>query len=135
MSNAISPSQLRQMRRSNTERMMDRVVIINYTVSKDATGQEIKTYTDDLTIDCGFGFSPFKFRSRELGTLGAEESSEILVRARVSIEHQDRINTTTRLRLTHRYGVKLATPQTYEVQGFNEVGPSGMVINLKRVQL
>lgn len=135
MTKYISKQQLAQMQRHSVDRMMDTAVIMIRSEVKDSSGQMIASFSDGSTIKCGFGFSPFKFRSRELGTFGAEESSEILVRARVSLDYQNEITEDSRLRLTHRYGVQLATPQTYEVQGFNEIGPSAMVVNLKRVEL
>lgn len=135
MTKFIFPRQLTQMRLTQTDRMQDTAVIENSVRVQDAAGQGIDSWTDGTTIPCGFGFSPFKFRARELGTLNAEESSEILVRARVSLDYQDEIDTDSRLRLTHRYGTALTTAQTYEVQGFNELGPSAMVVNLKRVVL
>lgn len=135
MTRHLSTSQLDIMNVSSEDRMMDTAVIMNRTDTRDDVGQPIPAWADGTTISCGFAFSPFKFRSRELGTLGAEESSEILVRARVSLDYQDEIVESSRLRLTYRYGVALTTPQTYEVQGFNEIGPSAMVVNLKRVEL
>lgn len=134
-SKTLTARQMAQMKRSNEDRLSDRAVIVSRTDTLDAVGQPVATWTDVKTIDCAFGFSPFKFRSRELDTLGGEESSEILVRARVPIRYQSDIDTSTRLRLIARYGTTLDPAQTYEVQGFNEIGPSGMVVNLKRVEL
>lgn len=115
--------------------MQDTAVIMNPTYTQDAMNQPVQTWVDGSTIVCGFGFSPFKFRSRELSTFGADESSEILVRARVSLDYQSEISPDSRLRLTHRYGVAVTPEQEYQVQGFSEVGPDSMIVNLKRVEL
>jgi head-tail adaptor len=123
------------MQKINKDRMQHTAVIMNATVAQDAMNQPIKTWVDGSTIDCGFGFSPFKFRSRELSTYGADESSEMLVRARVPLAYQSEITTASRLRLTAGPAGPVIPPQVYEVQGFNEVGPAGMVVNLKIVEL
>ena len=119
----------------NELHMTDTAIILTRSDSNDEYGDPNPTYTPGTTISCGFGFSPFKFRARELDIYGAEESSEILVRARVSLDYQDAMTTKDRLRLTHSFGVELTTPQDYDIQGFLELGPSAMVVNLKRVEI
>ena len=132
---ALSKLELSQMQFDNVSYMMDTAIIYTRTDTVDAYGQPIPTWTEGATIPCGFGFSPFKFRSRELNTYGAEETSEILVRARVPIEYLDTLTTNDRLYLTHQKGVALTTPQVFDIQGFSEPGPSALVVNLKRVEL
>lgn len=131
----LTAKQTRVMQLSNEDRMQDTADIYNYTTSRDAMGQLIKTWAKGSSIVCGFGFSPFKFRARELSTFGGDESSEILVRARVSLDYQSEIQPDSRMHLTSRYGVAVNPEQVYEVQGFNEIGPDAMIVNLKRVEL
>lgn len=131
----LTAKQTRVMRLSTEDRMQDEADIYNYTTVRDAAGQLIKTWVKGSTVPCGFGFSPFKFRARELSTFGADESSEILVRARVSLDYMAEIQPDSRMHLTKRYGVTVSPEQVYEVQGFNEVGPDAMIVNLKRVEL
>jgi hypothetical protein len=132
---AFSTLELAQMQADNLSYMMDTAIIYTRSDTLDAYGQPIPAWTEGATIPCGFGFSPFKFRSRELGTYGAEETSEILVRARVPLDYIDTLTTNDRLYLTHLKGVALSTPDVYDIQGFEEPGPSAMVVNLKRVEL
>ena len=132
---SLSTLELAQMQADNEDHMMDTAVIYTRTDTLDSYGQPEPTWTKGDTIPCGFGFSPFKFRSRELNIYGAEETSEILVRARVPLDYQDTLTTNDRLRLTHLKGDKLTTAQDYDVQGFLETGPSAAVVNLKRVEL
>lgn len=131
----LSTLELSQMQFDNESYMMDTAVIYTRTDAINTIGQPIATWTEGDTIVCGFGFSPFKFRSRELDIYGAEETSEILVRARVPIEYIDTLTTNDRLQLTHQKGVELTTAQDYDIQGFLEPGPSALVVNLKRVEL
>ncbi len=134
-SKALSTLELSQMQSDNEDHMMDTADIYTRTDTLDSYGQPVPTWTKGDTISCGFGFSPFKFRSRELSTYGAEETSEILVRARVPLSYQNTLTTNDRLRLTHLKGVALTPAQDYDVQGFLETGPSAVVVNLKRVEL
>jgi len=132
---SLSTLELAQMQADNEDHMMDTAVIYTRSDNLDSYGQPVPTWTEGDTIPCGFGFSPFKFRSRELNIYGAEETSEILVRARVPLSYQDTLTTNDRLQLTHLKGVELTTAQDYDIQGFLETGPSAAVVNLKRVEL
>ena len=131
----LSTLELGQMQSDNEAYMMDTAVIYTRTDAINSSGQPIETWTAGATIPCGFAFSPFKFRSRELAVYGAEETSEILVRARISLDYVDVLTTNDRLRLTHKHGIALTVAQDYDIQGFLEPGPSGLVVNLKRVEL
>lgn len=135
MSAVLSALELSQMKLDNEDHMMDTALIYTRIDTVNSYGEAVGSYTLTATISCGFGFSPFKFRSRELAVYGAEESSEILVRARVPYQYKDTITTNDRFVLTTRYGITLTTSESYEVQGFDEHGPSGLVINLKRTEL
>lgn len=132
---AFSPLELGQMQADNESYMMDTAIIYTRSDVVNSYGQSVAAWAEGATISCGFGFSPFKFRSRELNTYGAEETSEILVRARVPIDYLDTLTTNDRLYLTHQKGVALTTIQQYDIQGFSEPGPSAIVVNLKRVDL
>jgi hypothetical protein len=131
----LSTLELQYMQSFNEDHMMDTCVIMTGTTTVSTAGGAVHTWTTNSTIDCGWGQSPYKFRSRELSSYGAEESSEILVRVRVSLDYADSIDTNDRLRLTHLKGVALTTPEDYDVQGFNEPNPAGIVVNVKRVEL
>jgi len=132
---ALSTLELAQMQADNESHMMDTAVIYTRSDTISSYGQPVPTWTESTTISCGFAASPFKFRSRELSTYGAEETSEILVRARVSIDYVDAMTTKDRLYLTHKMGVALSSTQIYDIQGFVEHGPSAIVVNLKRVEI
>ena len=133
---SFSTLELAQLKADNEGHLMDECTILTRSDALDAAGQPIPSWAEAATaVPCGFGFSPFKFRSREISVAGAEETSEILVRARISLDYFDTISQNDRLKLTKRFGSTYTTPETYEVQGFLERGPSGLVVNLKRVEL
>ena len=130
----LSALEIAQMQLDNVAHMPDTAVLMTRVNALDSYGQPIATWTDAATVPCGFEFSPYKFRAREMGLPG-EETSEILVRARVSIDYYDVVSQSSRVRLTKRYDVALTTPETYEIQGFSERGPSGLILNLQRVEV
>ena len=129
----LSPLEISQLEADNEGMMGDRCNILTRTNTVNSSGQPIATWTTAHTaVPCGFEFSPFKFRSRETGFPGAE-SSEILVRARISKDYYATIATDSRLVLTSRFGETLPETETYEVRGFTERGPSALIVNLLRV--
>jgi hypothetical protein len=100
------------------------------------SGQPVASWTLLASdVSCGFEFSPFKFRSREITVVGGgEETSEILVRCRLPLSYYSSVDTDDRIILTDRFGdADYPTPETYEIQGFLERGPAGLIVNLKRV--
>lgn len=130
----LSALELAQLQSDNQDHMNDTCDIMTRSDTLNNYGEPVPTWTAAyLSVPCGFEFSPFKFRARETGMPGME-TSEILVRARLPIAYYDTVSQNDRLRLTHRFGVALNTSETYEVQGFTERGPSGLVVNLQRVE-
>lgn len=130
----LSDNQIAQMRNLYDDIMSDTCDIHNRSNVLDAAGEPIPIWVPVATsVSCGFEFSPFKFRSREL-VAGGEETSEILVRARLPISYYDIVDVDSRLILTARFGETYTTSEIYEVQGFEERGPAGLIVNLKRVQ-
>lgn len=131
---ALSEKELAQLQLDNEAHMNDLCTIRKRVDAQDTYGQPVATWSDEYTaVPCSFEFSPFKFRARETGVPGAE-TSEILVRARVPLSYYDIISREKRLRLTHRFGVQLTTPEDYEIQGFAERQAFGLTVNLQRVE-
>ena len=131
----LSSRQLSVMRSSYGDLMHDTCDIHTRSNVQDDSGQPVASWTVFATgVSCGFEFSPFKFRSREI-VGGGEETSEILVRCRVPLEYYDDIDQSDRIVLTDRFGdADYPAPETYEIQGFPERGPAGLIVNLKRIE-
>jgi len=129
----LTPDQYSVMRATFEAHMPDLCTIRRRTNTLDNAGQPIASWSDDYTsVPCGFETSPFKFRAREI-VAGGEGTSEILVRARMADDYYDLVDQEDRIVLTKRHGRTLATPEVYEIQGFEELGAAGMILNLKRV--
>lgn len=133
-SSALSAKELAQLQLDNRAHMNDICIIRKRTDTIDGYGQPIAVWSSEYTsVPCSFEFSPFKFRSREISTVGAE-TAEILVRARLPLTYYDAISQEKRLRLTHRFGTELTTAEDYEIQGFPERQAFGITVNLLRVE-
>ena len=134
MTAGLSRRQLLVMRDTYGDLMHDKCTIHTRSNVVAASGQPVASWTVLATdVPCGFEFSPFKFRSREIIGAG-DEVSEILVRCRLPLSYYDDIDQSDRIILTDRFDdADYPAPETYEIQGFPERGPAGLIINLKRV--
>lgn len=133
----LSRRQLGVIRNVYTGTMADTCDIHTRSNVLSGSGQPVASWTALATdVKCGFEFSPFKFRSRELTNLGGgEETSEILVRCRLPLSYYSSVDADDRIILTDRYGDDdYPAPETYEIQGFLERGPAGLIVNLKRIE-
>jgi hypothetical protein len=130
----ISKDELAQIRFENERYLTDRIVHLRRTSTTGTYGERVATFSTAGTYECGFAFSPFKFRSREvlLGDRSPTYLSEILVRARMPKSAQGEIDTDDRVVLTHKWGEKLDEPQIYDVQGYEELTLYGLILNLRR---
>lgn len=132
----LSRTQLRVMQSDYLASLPDVCVYITRTFSQDASYGTVRSESVSPAIRCGFEFSPYKFRAREIGGIG-EEQSEILSRVRVTKTDFNALEMaeTGVIRLTHRFGEQLNLYEDYEIQGFAEYGSAGVILNVKRVDL
>jgi len=133
---SINPAQQAVMKRRFNHLLPDTCIYKTPTITKSASYGTVRTFSDSAPIACGFEFSPFKFRAREMGNTG-QEQGEILSRVRVSFADYSALAMTKEgvLELTERWGNTPAETQLYEVQGFAEIGPAGVILNVKRAEL
>ena len=130
----LSSLELSQLQSDNEDHMNDLCNIMARSDTVDDYGQPVGAWTAEYSdVPCSFEFSPFKFRARETSFPG-EETSEILVRARLPLSYYDNISQEKRLRLTKRFGATLTTAEDYEIQGFPERQAFGITVNLQRIE-
>lgn len=120
---SFDKGELAAMREAQTAHMMDTCVIQSYGASGSTDlGRPTYTYTDGDPIDCGFQHvSP---REVMQGTRVIMTSARLRLPLTATVKGQDRI------KLTHRYGEALSTPEIYEIVGQPKRGPSGYVLDL-----
>lgn len=127
----ISPDELAQIRRDNERHLHDQLTHLRRTAATDVYGGQSVSWSTVATWRCGFAYSPFKFRAREVLADSRTPISEILVRARMPDAARNTIDTDDRVILTHKFGEEVAY-ETYDVQGFEELTIYGFILNLRR---
>lgn len=127
----ISLDEIAQIQHDNEQYLTDRVTHLRRTNVKGDYGEDVAVWSTVAEWDCGFAYSPFKFRSREIMADSRVPVSEILVRCRMPAAARGTIDPADRLVLTHKFGVSV-TPDTYEVQGYEEQTIYGFILNLRR---
>lgn len=113
------------MQTTQDEHMMDTCTIGTYTTSStDDYGAPIPTWPAGSPISCGFRV----FRVDEvLGqTMVPTADAQVRLPIGTSFGPKDRIT------ITHRHGVNV-TDQAYGIVGDAKRGPSGLVVDLRRV--
>lgn len=126
----ISPDELDAIRFENERYLHDRLTHLRRTATRGQYGEEVAVFATVASWPCGFAYSPFKFRSREVLADARTPISEILVRARMPDEARGSIDTDDRVVLTHKFGEPVAH-QTFDVQGFEELTIYGFILNLR----
>lgn len=122
----FSPAELARMELAQTGAMQDKCIIMVYSAEDGDYGpsMDYPTYTAGDPVVCGY-----KPTSKEVmdGSQVAMTDGKLRLPIGTDVSHLDRI------RLTHRFGVALSTPETFEILGQPERGPSGLVLNLRMV--
>lgn len=133
---SVTDAQLTQMRAKYTHTLPDVAAYVTNTFTQDDSYGTVKTTSVSSDFACGFEFSPFKFRAREAGVVG-EQQSEILSRVRVRRTDFDALamDRTGIIRLKRRFDTLVNPVEDYEIQGFAEIGPVGVILNVQRVEL
>lgn len=124
---AFTATELSRMQATQQSAMQDTAQHLQRTTTTDAYNRPVETFTPRLSYSCGFAPNP----SQE----GMENSQVPMADAtlRIPLSVESVIDTDDRLKITHRFGVALAAPETFEIIGQPERGPSGLVYNLKRM--
>jgi hypothetical protein len=122
---SFSPSELTDLRDAQQTHMMDTCLICEPTSTNDTYNLPAHTFDWDEAEEspCGLNASP----SKEL--LSQVPNSEAVLRLPIGTT----ISNLARTRITKRFGETQSSPITYEVIGMPRLGPSGMLVWLKKV--
>ena len=125
----LSADELTRLRAFASETMQDECVILRRARTySEAHGEPVVSYNaDDAAVACGFEPVGQQERWREVVTVTDVE-------AHLRLPHGTAIDASCRVRVTKRHGQD-ATAQEFDVVSEPRVGPSGIVCDLKRVQL
>ena len=123
---AFTSDELERMQAAQGDAMQDTCVRLAYgSSSTDDYGMPVATYTAGEAMSCGF--DPTAKEEAMDGTQVVMTDAKLRLPIGTTLDHRDRI------RITHRFGVALASPPTFEIIGEPERGPSGLVLNLRLV--
>lgn len=118
----FTTAELNAMQATQVAAMQDRAVLEVRSAGTSDYGYG-HSYQDGATTVCGLHMSP----SREVMEAGQVAMPD----ARLRLPLGTALANVDRVRVTHRFGVALATPLVYDVIGLPERGPSGLQLNLR----
>lgn len=127
---AFTTLEMAAMQSAAEDTMMDTCVVQTVSTSKDATGYPVPSTSDGSAIACGVnvtGRSRGK-HERQLDTMLVTKA-DVLIRVPSGTD----ISETDKIKVTHRFGVELSTPISYEVVGVPEEGVSATVLPCEKV--
>jgi hypothetical protein len=123
--------QLSHLQAANVAAMWDTCVRVVYDgTATDTYGHPTPVWTSGAILACGLdnlvGMSSAR-REVMIGTQVVVIDARLRLPIDTTLDHRDRI------RITHRHGVALSTPEVYEIMGEPARGPSGLVVDLRTV--
>ena len=124
----FSADELARMQATAQASMMDKCdLLMKVEVGKDEFNQPKRKYEIALVTPCGF------MPVSAVEVKGQTQVPLIDAQIRLPISLHGEFDNCDRVQITHRYGVELATPVTYEFVGQPQRGPSALVVDLKLV--
>lgn len=125
---AFSTAELTALREAHTAHYNDTCQIGVLSTTQDTTGYPAPTWTYGSTIECGF--DPAGGRERE----GADKTvlrSDATLRLPIGTS----VNQKDRVKIISRHGSTLSPAETYQVTSLAMRGPSGLVLDLVKVDV
>lgn len=119
---------LTRLQATQESTMQDTCVILKWR-ELDTTQYGRKRHQYEAYTTSACGFDPTATREVMDGTQVAVTDGTL----RLPIALHKEIDQLDRVRITHRFGVALNDPPTYELIGLPQRGPSGLILNLRLV--
>jgi hypothetical protein len=126
----FTANELASMQATQKSAMMDECLIISKAdLGTDPYGMPVESYPDTggegTTSVCGLNMDP---KGEAMG-----DTQVSLIDARLRLPIGTEISRTDRIRITKRFGLSLEDTLLFKVMGEPRRGPSGLVVDLKRV--
>jgi head-tail adaptor len=127
MSLLFSSGELAEMRGAQEAHMMDEVVRMVWSSTKDALNADVSKWTDGKIIACGIDMT---------GGSEQRDSGKFMVTwdVRLRMPLGTAFDLRDRFRISSRFGQPTNTNIVYEIVSPAEEGPSGIVISLRKVE-
>jgi hypothetical protein len=115
------------MRQVQEDHMMDEVIRMVWSSTKDALNADVPTWTDGKSIICGIDMT---------GGSEQRDSAKITVTwdVRLRLPLGTAFDLRDRFRISRRFGQPTNTNTVYEIVSPAEEGPSGIVVSLRKVE-
>lgn len=124
----LSADELTSLRAFAEETMQDRCYILRRTRTYSSIGEPVEVYTaDDTAIACGFRPTG---QTQRIGAVVATTDVDATLRLPVGTS----IDLSCRVKITERH-LQDTTDETFEVASEPRRGPSGIVVDLRRLEL
>lgn len=127
----FTTTELERMQGTQVQAMQDVCVILEHVDGvTDEYGMPVPVWIEGPVTECGYDGR----RHLEAGVPAGTPTTQVeMTDGRLRLPIDTRIEITDRVRLTHRFGVMLATPIMYELTGEPRRGPSGLVVDVQKV--
>ncbi len=126
----LSAGELAAMQITQEAAMPDTCVISAYSDGSLApNGKPRAIYTDGLATICGFSAVATIGGWREIRDTAQVPATDGTIRLPIS----KNVSNLDRIRITHRFGVALIAPETFEIVGQPKRGPSGLLVPVRRI--
>ncbi len=109
--------------------MQDTCIIANPSTTEDGYNWPVETWNFANGTESVCGYKPTTKPEGQADTQVAMFDAVV----RLPLSRESLITSTTRVKITKRYGVTLTTQPIYKVISGAERGPSGLVVKLERV--
>lgn len=124
-------AELAWMQSDQESAMMDTCVVLNYMDgATDGYGMPVRTWVEGVETACGYDGRRHVEQGVPGGTPGAQAE---LTDGRIRLPIDTVINIVDRIRVTHRFGVLQSSAIDYELVGEPRRGPSGLLVDVRRV--
>ena len=123
----FSADELSGMKTAQEAHMMDEVVRMAWSSAKDALNADVPAWTDGIILMCGIDMT---------GGSEQRDGGRIVVRwdVRIRLPLGTTLDLRDRFRIKSRFGQAVLSGTVYEVITPPEEGPSGIVLNLRKVE-
>lgn len=121
----FTPTELSRLQAAQESAMQDTCTIQVYSSMLDAYGNPKPVHRDAYESECGL---------EHLDPVEVQATGAVpIIDAKLRLPLDTELDVRDRIKITHRFGVELLTPQIFEIAGPPERGPSGLVLSLKVV--
>lgn len=125
---ALTPGELTQMQNVQSGSMPDTCLILAHSAgSQNAYGELTPTYTAGAALACGYSDSGRDLMLADKTVIKTDGLLRLPIDTTIGIHD--------RIQITHRFGSALAVALTFEVAGPVRRGPSGLLVDLLKLDL